>query len=168
MIPLAMSSAGWTAVGAVGGALVGACAGGLVDWWLGLRKQRAEARAGARVVGGQISAAESQVAEAEKNGEWWAFYGVPIDSWPQYRDVLAVKLKDPDAFSAVGQCVLALESLRQKLPASPRAQQEFMAKGYLTIDRSTLRPIREEAAKAWNALAPIANEKNAGKVIERD
>src|ERR1700749_4497203 len=93
IVPLALSSAGWTAVGAVGGALVGAAAGGTIDWTSGLPRKRADAKAGARLVAVQIAAADSQVEDAEKTGHWWGYYETRvIDSWDRYRDVLAVKL----------------------------------------------------------------------------
>jgi hypothetical protein len=167
VIPLALSSAGWTAIGAVGGALVGATAGGLVDWLLGLRRERSAAKAGARLVAGDIASAESQIAVAEKSGEWLGFYGHPIASWSNYRDVLAVKLSSED-FEAVSQAVMVLEGIRQKLPDSPRGAREIAEKGFISLDDpATLTPIRHEAAKAYNALAELAGHEPEGDLIQR-
>ncbi len=167
MLPLAVSSAGWTAIGAVGGALVGATAGGIVDWLLGLRRERASAKAGARLVAGDIASAESQFAVTEASGEWWGFYGHPITSWGTYRDVLAIKLSNAD-FENVSQAVTVLESLRQKLPASPRGQDEIGKQGFLKIDDpSTFTPVRRQAATAYNALAELAGHAREGDMIAR-
>lgn len=167
ILPIAVSAAGWTAIGAVGGALVGASAGGMVDWLLGLRRERADAKAGARLVAGQIAAAESQVEAAEKSGEWWGFYGVSIDSWGQYRDALAVKLPHDD-FEAVSQAVFVLESLRQRMPLSPRAMAEIEKQGFVKLKHpSNLTAVRREAADAYNALADIGGHAREGDLIQR-
>jgi hypothetical protein len=168
VLPLALSSAGWTAIGAVGGALVGATAGGIVDWLLGHRRERASAKAGARLVAGDIASAESQFEVAETSGEWWGFYGHPITSWDDYRDVLAVTLPNDD-FETVSQTVIVLEALRQKLPASPRGSEEIAQQGFLKISEPSkaLNPIRREAAKAYNALAGLAGHDQVGDLIQR-
>lgn len=167
MLPLALSSAGWTALGAVGGALVGATAGGIVDWLLGLRRENADAKAGARLVAGDIAAAESQFKSAEETGQWWGFFGLPIQAWDHYRQVLAARLSNDD-FEAVSQAVLVLETLRQKLPASPRGSKEIEQQGFLEIrDRSTLKPVRQDAAKGYRALASLAGHKQGGELIDR-
>lgn len=166
-LPLALSPAGWTALGAVGGALIGATAGGIVDWLLGLRRERADAKAGARLIAGDIAAAESQFKSAEETGQWWGYFGVPINSWDRYRDVLAVKLTN-DEFEAVSQAVLVLETLREKLPTSPRGSQEIAAQGFVAIrDRSSLTPVRQDAGKAYRALADLAGHKKVEELIER-
>jgi hypothetical protein len=167
ILPVAISAPGWTAIGAVGGALVGASAGGMVDWLLGLRRERADAKAGARLVAGQIAAAESQVEAAEESGEWWGFYGVPIDSWDQYRDALAVKLPHDD-FEAVAQAIFVLESLRQRMPVSPRAIAEIEKQGFAKLKYpSKLTAIRREAAEAYNSLADIGGHAREGELIQR-
>jgi len=168
MLPLAIAPEWIVGGAAVLGALVGATAGGVTEWLLGWRRQKGEERAAARLVGGQISAAESQIAKAEETGKWWAFYGMPIDTWPENRDALALALKDADDFTAVAQAVMVLEGIREKIPLGPNYQQQIDALGFAVVTPSTLRPIREEAAKAWNALAPIAKDKPEGKLIQRD
>lgn len=165
-VPLAISAAGWTAIGAVGGALVGATAGGVIDWLLGLRRDRAEAKAGARLVAGDIAAAESQVAKAEETSEWWQFYGHPITGWPEYRAILAMRLSNED-FEAVAQAVTVLESLREKLPAGPVTKQQFELYGFVAVSPDHLTPIRREAAKAYNALARLAGHEPEGDLIQR-
>jgi hypothetical protein len=161
-----MTSAGWAAIGAVGGALVGATAGGIIDWLLGLRRERALAKAGARLVAGEIAGAESQLASAQHAHKWWPFYGIPVESWKQYRDVLAVKLSQAD-FEAVSQAVLALEHLRQKLPETPRFKKEVAEKGFLTVDPQDIEPIRKDAARAYNALSELSGHKREGDLIRR-
>jgi hypothetical protein len=148
--------------------LVGATAGGIVEWLLGLRRERADAKAGARLVAGDIASAESQIAVAEQTGDWWGFYGHPIASWPDYRDVLAAKLSN-DGFEVVSQAVIVLESIRQKLPSSPRGSEEIARQGFLKMadPEKALNPIRREAAKACNALADLAGHERVGDLIER-
>lgn len=166
-LPLALATAGWTVVGAVGGAVVGASAGGMTDWLLGLRKESADAKAGARLVAGDIASAESQLEVAERTGEWWAFYGHPISSWDRYRDVLAVRLSNND-WEAVAQGVTSLESLRQQLPQSPRYAAEVKDQGFVRITNpASLTELRREAAKAFNALAKLAGHPPEGELIDR-
>jgi hypothetical protein len=139
MLPLAISPAGWTAIGAIGGALVGSTAGGIVDWLLGIRREKALAKAGARLIAGEIAAAESQLAAAQHSGKWRAFYGMPIDSWAEYRDILAVRLSQP----------------------------QFDADGFVSINPEKIEPIRREAATAFNALAELAGHDREGDLIRR-
>ena len=166
MLSIAVSSAGWTAIGAVGGALVGATAGGIIEWLLGTRREKALAKAGARLVAGEIAGAESQLAAAQHSGQWLAFYGVPIDSWIEYRDVLAMKLSQSD-FEAVSQAVMVLEAVRQKMLESPRFKEEVAKNGFHPVDPQKIRPIREEAASAYNALAGLAGHDREGELIRR-
>lgn len=166
VIPLGLSSAGWTALGAVGGALVGATAGGFVDWTMGVRREQALAKAGARLVAGEIAGAESQLATAQHSREWWAFYGIPVGSWAEYKDVLAVKLSQPD-FEAVSQAVMNLEAFRQMMPESPNFQKQTAERGFVRVDPNKIIPIREEAANAYNALADLAGHPREGELIRR-
>jgi hypothetical protein len=166
MLPLGVSSAGWTAIGAVGGAVVGATAGGVIDWLLGSKRENALAKAGARLVAGEVAGAESQLASAQHSGEWWAFYGVPITSWPEYRDVLAVRLSQPD-FEAVSQGVMNLEALRQQISGSPNFKEQTDKKGFVRVNPQHIVQIRREAAKAYNALASLAGHGREGDLIKR-
>ncbi|HET7454252.1 MAG TPA: hypothetical protein VFJ76_01910 [Solirubrobacterales bacterium] len=163
---MAMTAAGWTAIGAVGGALVGAAAGGTVDWLLGLHRENALGKAGARLVAGEIAGAESQLASAQNTRKWWPFYGIPIESWEQYRDVLAVKLNQEE-FEAVSQAIMALEHLRRKLPETPRFKKEVAVQGFLSVDPEDIEPIRKDAAKAYNALSDLAGHQREGDLIRR-
>jgi hypothetical protein len=166
MLPLSVSSAGWTAIGAVGGALVGATAGGVIDWLLGSNREKVLAKAGARLVAGEVAGAESQLASAQHSGEWWAFYGIPITSWTEYRDVLAMKLSQSD-FEAVSQGVMNLEAFRQQMPDSPRFREQTARHGFVRVNPQKIKPIREEAAKAYNALANLAGHDREGELIKR-
>jgi hypothetical protein len=152
MLPLAVSPAGWTAIGAVGGALVGATAGGVIDGLRGSRRENALAKAGARLVAGEVAGAESQLAEAQHSCQWWPYFGIRITSWPEYRDVLAMKLSQPD-FEAVSQGVMNLEALRQQIPQSPSFKEQTDKNGFVRVIPRHIEQVREEAAKAYNALA---------------
>jgi hypothetical protein len=166
VLVLGLSSAGWTALGAVGGAFVGATAGGLVEWMLGVRREQALAKAGARLVAGEIAGAESQLAVAQHSGKWWAFYGIAIDSWAEYRDVLAIKLSQPD-FEAVSQAVMNLEAFRKQLPESPRFKEQTAKHGFVQVDPQKIEAIRKEAAKWYNALANLSGHDREGELIKR-
>jgi hypothetical protein len=166
VLPLAISSAGWTAIGAVGGALVGATAGGLIDWFIGARREMALAKVGARLVAAEIAASESQLAVAQHSSQWWAFYGVSIASWAEYRAVLAVKLSQAD-FEAVSQGVMVLESIRQKMPETPNFKEQTAKSGFVQVDPQKIVPMRKEAASAYNALAGLAGHDRERDLIKR-
>jgi len=133
---------------------------------LGSKREKALAKAGARLVAGEVGGAESQLASAQHSGEWWAFYGVPITSWPEYRDVLAVTLSQPD-FEAVSQGVMNLEALRQQIPESPDFKEQTDKHGFVRVNPQHIVEIRKEAAKAYNALASLAGHDREGELIRR-
>jgi hypothetical protein len=164
-LPVAMSSAGWTAIGAVGGALVGALAGGIADWAISARREAALAKAGARLIANEIAGAESQIAIAADEGKWWRFYGSPIDSWPEYRSVIAGRL-DAAQFEAVSQAVAGLERIRQLMPESPPFASD-PDRAWVDVSADALEPMRRDAAAAVNALAKLAEHKRVGDLIER-
>ncbi|MBS1842949.1 MAG: hypothetical protein JST53_00900 [Actinobacteria bacterium] len=166
-VPLALASAGWTVIGAVGGALVGASAGGIVDWLLGLRKEAADAKAGARLVAGDIATADSQLAEVEQEGKWWGFYGHPIAGWERYRPVLAVKLSYED-WEAVEQAVVSLEGLRRSMPSSPKYAAEVEQCGFVSLDAQAMPPLRRHAAQGYNALSELGGHPKEGDLIKVD
>ena len=133
---------------------------------LGTRREKALAKAGARLVAGEVAGAESQLASAQHSGEWWVFYGVPISSWPEYRDALAVKLSQP-GFEAVSQGVMNLEALRQQIPESPNFKEQTAKNGFVRVNPQHIVEIRKEAAKAYNALAGLAGHDREGELIKR-
>lgn len=153
-LPLAISSAGWTAIGAVGGALVGATAGGMVDWFLGVKRQRQLAKAGARLVAGEISGFDSVLQSVERDGQWWQFHGVPISSWPKYKDALAMDLAQ-DNWEALSQGVMVLEELRKKMTEIPAFQND-PNRPFINVTPENIRLIRRDAFKAYNALSRLA------------
>ncbi len=137
-----------------------------MEWMLGVRREQALAKAGARLVAGEVAGAESQLAVAQHSRQWWAFYGVAIDSWIEYRNVLAMKLSQAD-FEAVSQAVMNLEAFRQKMPETPNFREQTAKSGFVQVDPQKIIPIREEAAKAYNALARLAGHDREGELIER-
>lgn len=162
MLPVADIEAGWAAII---GAFIGAIAGALVRGYFEWRKEAKLAKAGARLVAAEVAGYDSQLAAAERDQLWWRWFGVEITNWPEYRDVLAVKLSQ-EQFEVVSQCVMVLEGLRISLPQIPsfRKDPDLPA---IPMQPEFTRPIREEAAKAYNALSKLAGHGKEGTLIER-
>jgi hypothetical protein len=157
-----MAAAGWTAIGAVGGALVGATAGGLVTAGLEKRRETLLAKAGARLVAGDLAVADSRLKDAQRDGKWWRFFEMPMPNWPEYREVLAMRLTNED-FEAVSQAAIGLQSFTDHFPNAPAFQDPET--GSVDVDPQTLDPIRTDAANAYNALAELAGHESVGDSI---
>jgi len=154
-------------VGAVAGAVIGglvtAIATGVVDALFAKRRDDETARIGAKVVAGQIGLADSQLREAEREGLWWRFYGVPISSWPDYQGVLVARLSGKD-LETVAQAIAVMELLWQSMRFVPEFLEDSKL-GSVALDRQKTRAIRLEAAKAYNALARLGGLSQEGEVI---
>lgn len=165
-LPLALTTPGWTAIGAVGGALVGSVSGAWVEAILVTRRERKLAKAGARLVAGEIAAADSQHETAERDQRYWRFYGHEIESWSGYKDVLAIHLT-AEQFEAVSQAVMVLERVRLKMPEAPEFRDNPNLP-YVEIKAEIVRPLRVDAAKAYNALAHLSGfDSDGGEVFTR-
>jgi hypothetical protein len=143
--------------GAVLGALVGATAGGVVDYVLDRGRTKRRAFVGARLVASDISMGASRIEAAEVEKKWWAFYELPMNAWPEYRDVLAERLTVKEDWEIVSQVATTMPMLGEKMGESPSA-----AKGgpYFRLSDSSaakMRPLRKEATQAYNALARIGD-----------
>src|SRR4051794_21048044 len=115
---MALSDTGWTAVGAVGGALVGSLAGGLVTAHFAWRRRKALTKAGARLVAADISMAASQLASVATNGRWYGYMKWRDGNWEEYRGVLAERLSGKD-FETVNQSVIVLKEIFDGILAAP-------------------------------------------------
>jgi hypothetical protein len=111
----------WSALLLVG--LVTAIATGIVDAVFAKRRDDGLAKIGAKVVAGQIGLADSQSSEAEREGLWWRFYGVPISSWPDYQGVLVARLPEED-LETVAQAVAVMELLWQSMRFAPEFTED--------------------------------------------
>jgi hypothetical protein len=153
MIPFALATAAWTALAAMGGALVGAVAGGLVDAILNVLREKSLAKAGARLVASDIAMADSRLKAAEQEGKWWRFYELPTSSWPEYRKVLATSLGN-DEFESVSQAAVSFQLLSDHFPKAPAFSDPNV--NFVEIKPETIGPVRADAAAAYNALAELA------------
>lgn len=167
MIPplaLYIPAAGWTAIGAVAGAFVGATAGSSIDYLFHRRRERAEARAGARLVAADIAMADSRLKGTVDDAKWWRFTELPMTAWPEYRAVLAKELSNED-FESVSQAAEGLRMLSEQMPLSPAFPIEA---AYMELAEGTVTAIenpRQDAAKAYNALADLAGHDRVGNRI---
>lgn len=160
-VPLALSTPAWAGLSAVFGALIGAVAGACVDAFFGWRRESALAKAGARLVAADLSNADSQLRVIEKDQMWWRFHKLPMTSWEEYRNVLAIRLGN-DGFEAVSQAVMGMRYLGENMEEIPGFRDPTVGSVRYT---ATLTPLRHDAAKAYNALAKLAGHDRVGEVI---
>jgi hypothetical protein len=162
-VPIAVSSAGWTAIGAVGGALVGATAGGLVDWSIAERREQGLARTGARLVAADLRKADVMLGQMVKGGKWDRIQKLPTAGWGEYRAALAGRLGRSD-FQVVTGSITALGSLNNLIPERP----DFTGSHEVELEPETVKVIedqRESMAKAYNALADLGDLDQVGARI---
>jgi hypothetical protein len=168
VLPFALSDTGWTAVAGLGGAaigaLVGATTGGIVDWVLSGNREKRLARAGARLVAGDIAMGASQIEGAEKDKKWWLYFEFQSANWEEYAGMLASQLSNKE-FEAVSQGVSVLKLLFLAVPAGPN-----WPKGAGCVDLNPkqvegLVGVQKDAAAAYNALAGLAGHEKTGDRI---
>jgi xanthine/CO dehydrogenase XdhC/CoxF family maturation factor len=136
---------------AVLGALVGATAGGIVDFVLERAREKREAMVGARLVLTDIALAASMLKEAEQTGKWWVFYETPMVGWHAHRAALGARLST-EAFEVVTQSVVELERFGQTIKQAPIPP----GAPYRRIPTPTkLKPMRSNATAAFNTLQPL-------------
>jgi hypothetical protein len=157
---IALISAG----SAIGGAFIGAVTGGGVDLYQQSRRAAARAKAGARLVALDLALADSNLKRAEADKKWWSFFKLSMPAWPEYQDVLAQRLSN-DEFEKVSQAVAGLEYFEVNLRAAPVRRD---AGGSFPLAEKTvakLRPVREDATAAYNALARLGEHEPVGSLI---
>jgi hypothetical protein len=153
---VAVASNFWTGLAAVFGALVGATAGGIVEWRLDRLRATRLARAGARLVIVEISTADSNLMDFEEGGGNRPQYVFSTECWSQYREVLVERLS-VDEFRAVGQAIVDIGHAARHFPDSrdfPEANV-WIAK------------FRQDLAAAYSALANLSghDKLDDGEVI---
>jgi hypothetical protein len=144
----------WIAViGTTAGALIGATAGGVVDFVVERRRERRRALIGARLTMLDLTLAASRLKSAEEDGQWWTFYEMPMAAWKTYQDALSARLK-PDEFEVVTQAVAELEALGrliQQAPIPPGARYRDVQSSLPAIHQ-----MRVNATRAHKVLARLA------------
>jgi hypothetical protein len=155
MLPFAISAPGWTAIGAIGGALVGATAGGVVDAAIFWRRDARLAQAGSRLLAAQLKTADAILYTVEQEGVWVRFYELSMSAWPEYRSLLASKLKGND-FEVIADCVPALAKFSEDMQTGRDWEPDSAGVRLPTPAIERLAHLRSGAAKAYNALADLA------------
>ena len=147
----------------MGGAFVGATAGGLVDWFFNYRRERDLARAGARLVAADLAKADRQIRVAEETRKWSLEDLLPTSSWLEYKAILAVRLDKTD-FEVVSRMVTLLKELDE----IPSLENEAPLSYHTFVNSETfagLSVVRDELAVAYNALAGIGDLDRIGTRI---
>jgi len=144
---------------AIGGALVGAFAGGVADWRLERHRGNLRAKAGARLLRADLSITEKRLASAIRELQWWPFYRMDMQPWDNYRDVMAEAL-DAASWGAVSQSAIELQALSEGMrkaptadPTAPRQITRGAAANMLNI--------RTNAIQAFNVLGDLADDSEA-------
>jgi hypothetical protein len=156
LIPLAMASAGWAAISAVGGALVGATAGGLVEFAVTSVRDRGLARTAARLVLADLRNADFTLRGAERSKKWNGGETIRTEGWDEYQAVLAGRL-DQAEFQAVTDSIAMLRGLRGVEAVADAEMEKETAQA--------IGGVRDGLATAYNSLADLAEMEKAGDRI---
>jgi hypothetical protein len=159
-------TAAWIAVvGAIGGALVGATAGGGITFLLERIRQRREAVVGARLVRNDLFVAATQLKSGEDGGKWWIFYEMSMEGWHAHRAALAAELT-PEQFEVVSHAVIRLELLSKVLNGlltehlkAEQINEPPDPPGAIAMaitEDAKLRQFRVNATAAYNTLQSLA------------
>jgi hypothetical protein len=149
-------TAAWIAVlGALGGGLIGATAGGLVDFILERVRERREAMVGARIVRSDLAMAASQLKPAEADGKWWVYFETPMEGWEAHRTALSASLT-PEQFEVVTQAVVELERFGKMMEVAPIAPGASYREVASATSVKALRTMRSNATAAFNTLQGLA------------
>jgi hypothetical protein len=141
---------------AIGGALVGAATGGLVQWRLERHRSRRRAKAGARLLRADLAINEQRITDVISSLLWWPFYRMAMEPWANYGDVMAEVL-DADAWGAVSQAVIELRELDEWIRKTPH----WDGTQPLTVSRESAARIilmRADIILAFNALGALADD----------
>jgi hypothetical protein len=162
MLIVAVSDAVVTGSAALLGAVVGAVAGGIADYWLERRQEVHEARAGARLLQAELSAAASQLEAVGRECKWWVFYEMSLRAWDNYRGVLSAQLKREE-WMTVSQSVVELRGLDSGMKSRMQTGVPGVAtpaiSGSLGVGDQTMKAaarMRSNATDAYNALCRLA------------
>jgi hypothetical protein len=149
MLPLATSTEAWAAASAVAGGLVGAPAGGIVDWMLRRQSDTASAEAGARMLASDFAVLEGQLRYAREEGVYFPEMRMAGDIWRDYRGVLALRMPDGD-FDHVAGTLTSVSEAFAEIERQKRTGQIFADVFYALDDQIT------KVQKAHKALTDFA------------
>ena len=151
--------------GAALGALVGATAGGLVDFVLERKREKRQALVGARLTRLDLSLAASTLKSSEDDGKWWVWYETPMPAWDTYRDALSARLSADDLV-VVTQSVAELDRFgkgMKEAPIAPGAAYRDVASSLEHLNK-----MRRNATAAHEVLATLANAKAEPGLLHDD
>jgi hypothetical protein len=163
------------AAAALLGGVFGAVAGGLADYFLQLRSEKARARAGARLLRSDLHVAAGRFGAAADEKAWFSWWEPAVHSWDEYRYILAASI-DASRWKIVERGVsrvLQIESSFATAEQGPSRIAALLGRTKEPLDPrevADLRSARHDAECAYNALArlakgPVADE-SFGTAIE--
>jgi hypothetical protein len=143
------------------GGVLGALTGGVVDWALERRRERAKAKAGARLIRSKLHTVAVQIGISESDGHWRSAWEMSLEEWESYRDVLAPALS-VSQWAAVDNGVRLIRLLDYGIKVVETEEDGPKARTFLAPSAiEGLPELREVARLAYNALGPIAEGETA-------
>jgi hypothetical protein len=137
------------------GAVLGVGLGGLITYLLERRREKARARAGARLVRHDLAHAADHLREAQEQGVWRAFWITRVEHWNEYRDLLAEHL-DTVRWETVAEAVGDLRHIQVEMKELELVAGETRYVQISDQGRERVMAGRKEACLAYNALAKLA------------
>jgi hypothetical protein len=145
------------------GGVFGAIAGGLADYFLERRREKAKARAGARLLRSDLRVVAGRCRTAAELKAWLRPWGPVIEAtWDEYRDILAASL-DTDRWTTVEKAVSLTRQIESIVAKAERAESPVVAlvRGRTEAPLApeaveSLTRIGAEARRAFDALADLA------------
>jgi hypothetical protein len=157
----------WIAVaGTLLGSLIGATAGGVVDYILERSRSRKRATVAARLIRADLAIAAKKIAFAEAAEAWKRHYDTPMSSWSKYEDAIADQLSG-NGFKMVSTAALSLawfdDAFFKRMKEAGKDHIDFAEN-----DFQDALGLRADITNAYNALAPLARESTVRLLPEED
>lgn len=145
----------WIAVaGTLLGSLIGATAGGVVDYILERNQTRKRAMVGARLVRLDLSVAAQKMKFAETDRTWVRHYDTAMIAWSKYEDALAHEL-DGESFKVISEAAIGLAWFDETFLGTLKDTDHFELNEKSVTQ---IEGLRKEITKAYNTLASLACE----------
>lgn len=135
------------------GVIVGAVAAAGTDFALTHRRERADARAGARLVQANLRDAEDTLDTSEVFEVWGEGMDLPTEAWDAHRAVLASAL-DADSWDAVANAASTLKRLNARATRELARYDDPVPMSGVWV--AQVEQARGEVLAAYNALCRIA------------
>ena len=155
------------AVAGVVGAILGAGASGFASFKLEKRREKARARAGARLIRSDLETVAMLFGAAETRRQWPLTIDLPTEGWRQFRDVVASELQptawdDVEAAIAVIATQQAIQEFSRRPDPQGRPPQSLLQE---LDDKNVARMHmgRRQMGQAYNALAKLAEGATVGQ-----